>query len=60
MALALGGYRAEAEHAYDWLVKTQHFDGSWCTYYLADGVEEPRREFSHSGWPRRAFCLHLD
>jgi len=44
MALALGGYRAEAEHAYDWLVKTQHFDGSWCTYYLADGVEEPRRD----------------
>jgi hypothetical protein len=44
MALALGGYRAEAEKAYEWLVKTQHFDGSWCTYYFADGVEEPRRD----------------
>ena len=56
MALALGGYRAEAEHAYDWLVKTQHFDGSWCTYYLADGVWHHwlltgDRGFVESLWP---------
>src|SRR5437763_12364462 len=44
MALALGGRRTDAEKAYEWLEKTQHFDGSWCTYYLADGVEEPRRD----------------
>ena len=44
MALALGGRTADAERAYDWLVKTQHFDGSWCTYYQSEGVEEPRRD----------------
>jgi hypothetical protein len=44
MALALGGRRSEAERAYQWLVDTQHIDGSWCTYYLAEGVEEPRRD----------------
>src|SRR6478672_7718569 len=37
MALALGGRTADAERAYDWLVKTQHFDGSWCTY-IATGT----------------------
>ena len=44
MALALGGRRHDAERAYQWLADTQHDDGSWCTYYLADGIEEPRRD----------------
>jgi hypothetical protein len=44
MALALAGRRPEAERAYEWLVDTQHDDGSWCTYYLADGIEEARRD----------------
>ncbi|HET9733278.1 MAG TPA: hypothetical protein VFP54_11440 [Acidimicrobiales bacterium] len=44
MAMAVGGFRAEAERAYAWLADTQHPDGSWCCYYLADGVEEPRRD----------------
>jgi MMP endo-(1,4)-3-O-methyl-alpha-D-mannosidase len=44
MALALGGRRSEAELAYQWLVDNQHSDGTWCRYYLADGVEDPRRD----------------
>ena len=44
MALSLGGRLREAERAYGWLVDSQHFDGSWCLYYLTDGIEEPRRD----------------
>jgi len=44
MALSIGGLRAEAERAYQWLVDTQHPDGSWCMYYLGAGVEQPRRD----------------
>jgi hypothetical protein len=43
MALSVGGARDEAERAYDWLRATQRPDGSWHTYYLADGqIEEAR------------------
>ena len=44
MALVAGGRPREAEAAYEWLASTQMGDGSWCLYYLADGVEEPRRD----------------
>jgi hypothetical protein len=44
MALLLDGRRTEAARALEWLVAAQHPDGSWCHYYLADGVEEPRRD----------------
>ncbi len=44
MALAVAGRRAEAERALLWLASTQHRDGSWCRYYLAEGVEDPRRD----------------
>lgn len=44
MALVRGGQRGAAERAYDWLTATQLPDGGWCSYYLADGVEEPRRD----------------
>ena len=42
MALTVGGRRAEAERAYEWLASTQHDDGSWFNYYLEDGVEDYR------------------
>ncbi|MEY2474855.1 MAG: hypothetical protein QOG87_170 [Actinomycetota bacterium] len=42
MALTVGGRRAEAERAYEWLASTQHDDGSWFNYYLADGVQDYR------------------
>jgi hypothetical protein len=44
MALLVGGRRPEAEAALRWLARTQLADGSWCLYYLADGVEDPRRD----------------
>jgi len=42
MALDVGGRRADAERAYDWLVSTQRPDGSWHQYYLADGIEQDK------------------
>ena len=42
MALDLGGHRAEAERAYEWLVAEQRPDGAWHQYYLADGVEDSK------------------
>lgn len=42
MALALGGRRAEAERAFEWLESMQRADGSWHQYYLADRVEEAK------------------
>jgi hypothetical protein len=42
MALTLGGRIAEAEQAYEWLVRTQRSDGAWHQYYLADGVEQDK------------------
>ena len=44
MALVAAGRSAEAERAFEWLRATQHADGSWCVYYLAEGIEEPRRD----------------
>lgn len=44
MALTLAGRRTEADKAFDWLAATQLEDGSWCRYYLADGIEDPRRD----------------
>jgi hypothetical protein len=44
MALAAGGRTTEAERAFDWLARQQLRDGSWCTFYLPDGVEDARRD----------------
>jgi hypothetical protein len=44
MALSMAGLTKEAERAFDWLARTQQGDGTWCRYYLADGVEDPRRD----------------
>jgi hypothetical protein len=44
MAMDVGGLHCEAERAYQWLVDSQHADGSWCMYYLTVGVEQPRRD----------------
>ena len=44
MALVLAGRRAEADAALRWLAATQHPDGSWFMYYLAEGIEDTRRD----------------
>ncbi len=42
MALAIAGFRAEAELAYTWLADLQRPDGAWHQYYLADRVEQDK------------------
>ena len=42
MALAVGGRRAEADAAYEWLAAEQRPDGAWHQYYVADGVEDAK------------------
>ena len=44
MALSTAGRWAEHERAFEWLASTQHDDGGWFTYYLVDGIEDPRRD----------------
>lgn len=44
MALAAGGRWGEVERAFAWLASSQLPDGSWCTFYLQDGIEDPRRD----------------
>ena len=57
MALDLGGRRAEAERAYEWLVDLQRPDGSWHQYYVAgdDGstgrAGQARRQRRAPTWP---------
>jgi len=42
MALLVGGRRAEAERAYQWLIDRQRPDGSWHHFYLPDRVEDAK------------------
>jgi hypothetical protein len=42
MALTVGGRRAQAERAYEWLIAKQRADGAWHQYYVRDAVEEPK------------------
>jgi hypothetical protein len=44
MALVLAGRRPRRSRAFEWLAATQLPDGTWCRYYLAEGVEDPRRD----------------
>jgi len=44
MGLALAGRIQNAERAYQWLIDSQLPDGTWCRYYFAEGVEDPRRD----------------
>ena len=54
MALALGGRRAEAERAYEWLVGLQRPDGAWHQYYVAGDRTAPRRSNRTSSTPTSA------
>lgn len=44
MALAVAGLPDPAAQAYQWLADRQDAEGGWHHYYLADGVEEARRD----------------
>jgi hypothetical protein len=42
MALLVGGRRAHAERAFEWLVANQRDDGSWHNYYIGNRVEQDK------------------
>jgi hypothetical protein len=44
IALLVGGRRADAERAFEWLRRVQSSDGSWANYYVGEAVEDPRRD----------------
>lgn len=44
MAMAVGGQWEAVSRCFAWLADRQLADGSWCTFYVADGVVEPRRD----------------
>src|SRR5579871_1523510 len=58
MALALGGRVQAAEAAYRWLAETQLPDGSWYSYYLADGVEDTRRDTNVTAYIATGLWFH--
>jgi hypothetical protein len=58
MALALGGRITEAEAAYRWLARTQHEDGSWCSYYIGDGIEDARRDTNVTAYIATGLWFH--
>lgn len=58
MALALGGHVDAAERAYHWLARTQHDDGSWCSYYIGDAVEDARRDTNVSAYIATGLWFH--
>jgi hypothetical protein len=58
MALALGGRVRAAEEAYHWLEATQLPDGSWYSYYLADGVEDYRRDTNVTAYIATGLWFH--
>jgi hypothetical protein len=51
MALAAAARWAEVERGFAWLEGQQLPDGSWCTFYVADGVTEPRRDPNVCAYP---------
>ena len=61
MALAAAGRWPEVEKAFEWLAAQQLPDGSWCTFYVADGVTEPRRDPNVCGYPATGawWCAQL-
>lgn len=44
MALSASGLARDAEAGYDWLRRTQQPSGAWASYYVADGIEDPRND----------------
>jgi hypothetical protein len=58
IALMTAGRYEEAALALRWLRETQLPDGSWCLYYLADGIEEPRRDPNVSAYVATGVLWH--
>ena len=50
MGLNIGGYRRQAEHAYEWLAGMQHADGSWYAAYMQGVPEDKTRDANMSSY----------
>jgi hypothetical protein len=50
MALAAAGHWVGVERAFAWLGKNQLPDGSWCRFYVEDGVTDSRRDPNASAY----------
>ena len=50
MGLGIGGYLSAAQLAFDWLVRTQHGDGSWYSAYLNGEPEDKTRDANMSSY----------
>lgn len=61
MAMAAAGLWEEVGRCFDWLAANQLADGSWCTFYVADGVAEPRRDPNVCAYPATGawWCYQL-
>ena len=61
MALATAGRWGEVERGFGWLARQQLPDGSLCTFYVADGVTEPRRDPNVCAYPATGawWCAQL-
>jgi hypothetical protein len=59
MALLVGGRRADAERAYDWLRANQRSDGSWHHYYVDGGVEDPKFDANVCAYPAAGVWHHF-
>ena len=59
MALLVGGRRAEAERAYQWLAESQLPDGSWHHYYVDGGVEDPKFDANVCAYPATGVWHHF-
>ena len=58
MALVVGGRRAEAERAFEWLAARQRPDGAWHRYELADRVEEDKLDANVCAYPATGVWHH--
>lgn len=58
MALALGGMVDRAEAAYDWLIRAQRADGSWCARYMSAGIAEPASDTNFCAYVATGAWLH--
>jgi len=57
MALMVGGRRAEAVRAFEWLAAHQRPDGAWHRYYVAGGVEEDKLDANCCAYPAAGLWL---
>ncbi len=59
IALAAGGFEREAAAGLSWLASAVNSDGSFCQYFLANGIKEPRIDLNCCLYPAVGILAHL-